>query len=370
MALEVPRSIRGGGTTLLAQANPKEADRPARLKGLRVVVAGAGAIGSVLALRLAEAGAQVALCDPAPLGANASGVAAGMLAPAFETVLDPPTAGHFDLLRTARDLWPALAERVGVALDRSGALWVGDAASNAEALARLKAAGASAEAVDAAQAQALSPGLRAPAGGVFTTDDWTLDPMAVLTALHTAFQAGGGEIRRSAVISGSGEDALILAAGLAAEGLAPPSPELEVLQPIKGQILHLDAEAPTSGPTVRGEGVYIVPRSAGPIVGATMEAGARDLRVDPAAIEALQASAARLLPALANAPASGRAGVRASTPDGLPLVGRSRTPGTWLAMGARRNGWLLAPLIADVLADQLAGGDGGPWAPLFEPGRF
>ena len=62
--------------------------------------------------------------------------------------------------------------------------------------------------------------------------------------------------------------------------------------------------------------------------------------------------------------------MRAATPDGLPLVGESGRPGVWLAMGARRNGWLLAPLIAQVLADQLAGGDGGPWAAAFAPGRF
>jgi glycine oxidase len=46
-------------------------------------------------------------------------------------------------------------------------------------------------------------------------------------------------------------------------------------------------------------------------------------------------------------------GVRAATPDGLPLVGRSSTPGVWIAAGARRNGWLLAPLIAKVLTAAL-----------------
>ena len=58
-----------------------------RLTGARVLVAGAGAIGSVLSLILAQEGARVILADPAPVGDNASGVAAGMLAPAFEAVL-------------------------------------------------------------------------------------------------------------------------------------------------------------------------------------------------------------------------------------------------------------------------------------------
>ncbi len=354
----------------------------ARLSGCRIIVAGAGAIGSVLALQLRDEGAEVLLADPAPLGANASGVAAGMLAPAFETVLDPPAAGHFQLLRTARELWPALAGRIGAELDRCGALWVGDAASNADMLARLDAAGARAEAADPSAARRLCPGLKAPDGAVFTAEDWTLDPVAMLAALRAGFESAGGEMRKTAVTSWNGEraqlsdgqvmraDALVLAAGLAAEGLASPPPELARLQPIKGQILRLDAAAPRAGPMVRGEGVYVVPRSQGPIVGASMETGARDLQVHPNVLATLKSSAARLFPALADAEAAGQAGVRASTPDGLPLAGRSRTAGVWLAMGARRNGWLLAPLLAQVLTDQLAGADGGPWAQLFAPSRF
>jgi glycine oxidase len=51
------------------------------------------------------------------------------------------------------------------------------------------------------------------------------------------------------------------------------------------------------------------------------------------------------------------AGVRSATPDGLPLVGESSRPGVFLALGARRNGWLLAPMIAGLMARSLAGKD-------------
>jgi glycine oxidase len=363
---------------------PKRAPRAPQgpLEGLRVVVAGAGAIGSAVALRLLDDGAEVLLADPAPLAANASGVAAGMLAPAFEAVLDPLAAGHFELLKTARELWPALAARVGAELDRSGALWVGDEASNADMLKRLTGPGARAEGLDGAGARRSSPGLAAPQGAVFTPEDWTLDPAGMLAALRGAFEAAGGKVRAAAVtswdagtarLSDGGQaraDALVLAAGLAAQGLDLPPPELAQLRPIKGQIVSLDAQAPRSGPVVRGEGVYLVPRASGPVAGATMEAGVRDLEVDPAAVQGLRSAAARLFPALAAAPVSGRAGVRASSPDGLPLVGRSLTPGAWLAMGARRNGWLLAPLVAELLAGQLAGAEDGHAARLFDPGRF
>ena len=357
----------------------------ARLSGLRVAVAGAGAIGSAIALRLQDEGAQVILADPAPGGPNASRVAAGMLAPALEAVLDPVAGDHFGLLSTARDLWPALAERLarfGARLDRSGALWVGDEASNAATLAGLIGIGAQGEMLTAPAAQELSPGLLAPAGAVFTAEDWTLDPGAMLDALHVAFEAKGGVLRPAAahgwrqgraLLSDGSEaeaDVLVLAAGLAAEGLAEAPPELAQLEPIKGQIIRLDGAAPRSGPVVRGEGVYLTPRASGAIAGATMEPGRRDLEIEPATLARLQAAAARLFPALATASATGAAGVRAGTRDGLPLVGPSATPGVWLAMGARRNGWLLAPLIAETIAGQLAGEAGGRFAGLFGPARF
>ena len=77
---------------------------------MRVAVAGAGALGSAIALRLARQGRAVTVFDPAPPGANASGVAAGMLAPVSEALFDPASQGHLDLMRRARDLWPAFAE--------------------------------------------------------------------------------------------------------------------------------------------------------------------------------------------------------------------------------------------------------------------
>jgi glycine oxidase len=91
------------------------------------------------------------------------------------------------------------------------------------------------------------------------------------------------------------------------------------------------------------------------MVGATMEAGRTDLAIDAATVERLRASAIDLFPALATAPLRASAGVRVATADGLPLVGASQVPGVYLAVGARRNGWLLAPLMAGILLDAIAG---------------
>ena len=86
-----------------------------------VLVAGAGAVGSALAHELARNGAKVTVADPRAPGDNASGIAAGMLAPVFESLLDP-LAPAFDVLRAARDLWPDLAGMIGLPLDIHGAL--------------------------------------------------------------------------------------------------------------------------------------------------------------------------------------------------------------------------------------------------------
>jgi glycine oxidase len=106
-----------------------------------------------------------------------------------------------------------------------------------------------------------------------------------------------------------------------------------------------------------------------------MEEGRSDRDIDPEAVERLAAGARRLFPALRTADLEARAGVRAATLDGLPLVGPGDGEGTLIAQvlvarGARRNGWLLAPLIAEVLLDRLAGRPASAAAAAFDPGRF
>jgi glycine oxidase len=353
------------------------------LANLEIVVAGAGALGSATAWTLQRAGARVVLVDPAPTGDNASGVAAGMLAPAFESLLDETSRDHFPLLRDARDAWPGLLEGLGGAeITHSGALWVGDEASQAEVRSGLAALGAEVQALTASQALEMAPGLLAPEGCVYTPEDRRLDPIAMLAALRAGFLAAGGRALagtlraagdgRAVLADGSvlRADAVVLATGLAPETMPNPPRETLALTPIKGQIVRCAWPAAPRGAVVRAKGLYVTPTSDGVAVGSTMEEGRADRSPDPAVLERLRGQAARLFPDLASAPTTGAAGVRASSPDGLPLVGPSSIPGVWLALGARRNGWLLAPLIAQVVAESLAGAARSPRAAAFSPSRF
>lgn len=329
-------------------------------------VAGAGALGLSCALALADAGFQVTVCDPAQPFANASGVAGGMLAPVFEAVLDPQAAAHFDLLLAARDLWPALESRSGVRLDRTGALAVGRADWLQGVAAGVARLGTHASDVPHRAAEALAPGLTSDFGAVLLNrEDWRLDARPALSALRAA-AAGAGVAFRAEAVTGRGEADLLVVATGAAGGLAP---EAAWLSPIKGHILKTE---PTSigGVTVRGEGIYVTPADGGLAVGATMEPGLADAEPDPAKAAPLLALGATLFPSLARAEYELQAGVRAATPDGLPLVGFSEAPGVLLATGARRNGWLLAPLVGQVIAALATGQEPGRHAARLDPRRF
>jgi glycine oxidase len=196
-------------------------------------------------------------------------------------------------------------------------------------------------------------------------EDWRLDPAQALAALSAAARQAGARFMPHRVASRGTHDWLVVATGWSRD-LAP---ELSHLQPIKGHILR--AAAPDRGRlSLRSEGLYAVPTRDGVAIGATMEPGVREPEVDPARVAPLRDAAVRLLPGLEGAAFAAAAGIRAATPDGLPMVGASADPRVLLAAGARRNGWLLAPLVAKIVTACLTGGDPGPHARTLDPARF
>lgn len=342
------------------------------LKGLRVVVAGAGAIGSATALVLARRGAVVSLADPAATGDNASGVAAGLLAPASEVLLDSLSDSYFPLLLRARDAWEGFLDTSPGAplLDRSGAILKVDDPDGLQR--RARAAGIVLEAIDDREAWRRAPGLGISGPFLFTQDDWRLEPLAMLEGLHRELERLGGRLVRSRVLDlEQGRVRLGDGGGIPADALVRTTgPDGSGLSPIKGQILRFSGADFAPGAVVRGDDIYVAAVSGGMIAGATMEPGLADRTITPDAVSRLRASAAALFPALANLPPRAFAGVRAATADGLPLVGSSGEDAVLIARGARRNGWLFAPMIAQVIADQLAGRPAAAEAAAFDPGRF
>ena len=100
-----------------------------------------------------------------------------------------------------------------------------------------------------------------------------------------------------------------------------------------------------------------------------MEPGVYDRRVDRSKVEALAAAAEALLPGEVKLTDRAWAGIRPMSPDGWPIVGPTGG-GILAAAGHSRNGWLMAPITAEIIRAYVFGAELPPgWAAL-SPARF
>jgi glycine oxidase len=145
------------------------------------------------------------------------------------------------------------------------------------------------------------------------------------------------------------------------------------VRPRKGQMCYLQPQSPRLlNHVVRAPEAYLVPRSSGKIlVGATLEDAGFDKSVEPETVKNLHWAAAVLIPALATAlVVQSWAGLRPGTPDDLPIMGETETRGILVSSGHFRNGILLAPAAAKVMADLMMGRPPAIDISLFSPARF
>ena len=366
--------------------------------GADLVVAGAGLIGLSCALEAARSGLEVVVVD-AGAGERASEVAAGMIAPVGEA-----SWGEEALLEAALDSavrWPGFAERLEeetgepVGYRCCGALHVGLDRDEAAELRRMHELhgelGLESEWLTAGACRKLEPGLGTDAaGGYVAPGEAEVDPRRVLTVLRAACERAGVEIREGAVEAvrddGSGRVAgvgladgsalaarrVLLATGvrlseLAPEGTAP-------VRPVKGEVVRLRAR-PGEQPCERiiaSERVYVVPRANGEVVvGATVEDRGFDTRVTAGGVHELLREAYRAVPEIAELELTGfAAGLRPTTPDNAPVIGRAGPEGLLIAGGHHRNGILLAPFTAAVIGATLRGEAEPGAAAALAPGRF
>ena len=144
-------------------------------------------------------------------------------------------------------------------------------------------------------------------------------------------------------------------------------------RPVKGQMLSV--AAPSKGflrHVLRAPEAYVVPRSDGRIlIGATVEEAGYDKRTDGDTIRRLHHGAARLVPELGRARIlEAWAGLRPGTPDDLPILGATPMPGYFVAAGHFRDGILLAPVTAHLMAHLICGSTPEYDIAPFSPARF
>ena len=216
--------------------------------------------------------------------------------------------------------------------------------------------------------------------GIRVAGDWLVSGTALLSELEAAFVAEGGIVVCSAVSLASRRSvtttdgvvfeacAVVVAAGFGAAELAADVPCLAVLRPVKGHLLDVKGQGPAG--VIRSPLGYLANYGESAKFGATMQFGQADLEVEPEIVADLKTRAFQMLPDLDTSGAVARTGVRASTPDAWPLIGRDAVSGVYVAAGMRRNGYIFAPYAALLLLAMLEEEDLPADAELYDPNRF
>lgn len=360
-----------------------------------VIVVGAGVVGAAIVWRLAQDDRRVQwVTGPGALG-SASAAAGAMLAVHSEVSAHQDAATRDLEVATraqGRALWdrwlPAIAAAAGVDVELTpGIHVVGSGPRDAVNLGAIR----SAAAADGARCEQVAPGdvpgLKPdrgwePSEAVFLPDEASLDGGRLLDSLHVANRAhhrvtvvaeravradahGAVTTDAGSVLSAS---VVVLAAGIDCGDLLLASGLGDLMPTVfagRGVSVLARSSEPTPG-CVRTPnrsfacGLHLVPRADGlTYLGATNRfttQPSHEVAPTIAELDDLMSSGVRELDARLR-----RAEVVAMTVghrpvvlDRLPLVGRTAEPAIFLATATWRNGFVLAPLIAELIAEDLA----------------
>jgi glycine oxidase len=362
---------------------------------MRIIVVGAGLVGTAIARALARRGSEVVVVEKGVPGAEASWAAGGILSPLAECDDDGPLLRLcLDGLATTRTLAAELEDAGHDPMLIDGGTL--DVAVDDDTEARLRARlqwqarvgvdeALKGRWLDVDDVRALVPVVSAVRGAAWFAGEASLDPRRLFAGLRaTALQAGVtflqrrvvGVEPRAVIVEHGGvserqeADAVVVAAGAWTPQVKGADVAEGVVFPVRGQMLEVQGPAGAFRSVVFSHKGYVVPRQDGRIVaGSTMERVGFDKAVTPHGLARIGGLFSSLLPTLADAPVIGSwAGLRPGTIDGLPLLGRQRS-GVWIASGHYRNGVLLAAQTAALVARAILDGDEEPLVP-FRPTRF
>ena len=368
-----------------------------------LAVAGGGAIGLACAWRAAARGLRTVVLDTEGSGPDTGAawrVAAGMLAPVTEAEFGERPLLELGL-RSAR-AFPGFCEELAEAgtdpgYRTTGTLVVARDRDEAEELERLFAfrreLGLEVERLLPSRARRAEPAVAPTVRlALDVPGDHSVDPRRLVAAMAAALERAGGTLRRGARVVGvvvdgdratgvrldGGEaiaaDTVLLAPGVGAGALELPDDARVPVRPVKGQVLRLlDPRGPgLVERTIRGAAGYLVPRADGRyVLGATMEERGWDTAPTAGGVYELLRDMSEVVPGILELEVEEvSVGLRPATPDNLPAIGPGALDGLAWAAGHFRNGILLAPVTAELVAAMLTGEPLPEWAAPANPRRF
>jgi len=364
-----------------------------------VLIIGGGVVGMSIARQLHKSGvSDVTVIDQGVCGREASWAAAGMLSPQAETDELGP---FFQFCSRSRDMYPDFSEEllqetgIDIGLDRTGTIYIerSDDAGG-EVLQRYRKqrdAGLDVELLSTEDVMRLEPHTSEFGGrGVLFPGDWQVDNRELVQALRRYAEINGiGIIENTAakalltdseevmgVRTSAGEihaSHTVLAAGAwtSLVDLGPIAARIQV-EPVKGQIVCVTARPGVLSHVIYTHRGYLVPRHDGRILaGSTTEYTGYDRGTSAEAIERLTRFANEMLPNTALTVTDTWAGIRPGSADGLPVLGE--IPGlqcVTVASGHYRNGILLTPATAEIIADRIINNADHEEFSVFGMGRF
>jgi len=355
----------------------------ASVKTWDVIIVGGGIIGLSLAIALRKRGATVLVVERGELGREASYAAGGMLVDCSAEIPAPLQP----LAVASAGIYPEFAHALELEAGRTvdlrdtGTIFIPPPGHVHE-----RPGFATASLLPAPLGE-LEPALADHKRPAFYLKERSVDPRALTTAAaKTAKSRGvdfssGDSVRAVDLANGravgvtttktsfSGSK-VVNCAGCWSGQISPfPIPT----RPVKGQMLCLIMQ-PRSllRHVVRTPDVYLIPRSDGRLlVGATLEEAGFDKRTDVATIQRLHRAALDVMPRLKDAKIlEDWAGLRPGTPDGLPILGGTTISNYYVATGHFRDGILLAPITAQIMADVIEGRNPAYDLNPLSPSRF
>lgn len=345
-----------------------------------VVIAGAGIIGLSLALEMLSRGFSVTVVERGRAMRGASWAAGGMLA--AHDPENPPALLPLSL--HSLQLYPGYLKKIELLSRRKVPLRTDRTLQQGHSLFDGSATRSHTPAF-LHEAQLDIPGLVSLPRNFFWLLEQSLDPRDLCAALPLACAAAGARLIEETEVlhvesSSAGVAVRVQRGRLHAKtfvncsGAWAGESSLGALpvEPIKGQMVTVALPVERMRCVLRTPDFYAIPRGDGRVtVGATVERAGFDTNVEEPRISALIETAARLLPELAAAPRiESWAGLRPGTPDGLPILGAAAEKHCWHATGHYRNGVLLAPATARVMAQLITGEQPDVPVDNFSPDRL
>jgi glycine oxidase len=354
----------------------------AAVKSWDVIIVGGGIIGLSLSVELHKQGASVLIVEKGEPGREASRAAGGMLVGAGEEI----PAALQKLASASARMYPEfvheLQDESGVDVDlrSNGTLLFPDEGQQSGEL-------HAARTPLPMPIHELEPALAVSGRTALFVDERSVCPRNLTEAAIKAARHRGIDL-----VSGAAVVAVDLSGGRVA-GVstsktsyhAPKvvncagawagqiSPLALPTRPVKGQMVCLAMPSRNLlQHVVRSPEIYLIPRSDGRLLaGATVEEAGFDKRTVPETILRLHNAAIALLPALQDARVlEAWAGLRPGTADGLPILGRTSIPGYYVATGHFRDGILLAPITAQIIAQTVQDLKPAYDLSAFSPERF